>query len=61
MTETAEATVQSVESTETRPWSDRDSRAEENAAIAAPSVDPDAPEWYLNRELTWLAFNRRVL
>ena len=24
-------------------------------------VNPDAPEWYLNRELTWLAFNQRVL
>lgn len=23
--------------------------------------DLDAPEWYLNRELTWLAYNRRVL
>jgi polyphosphate kinase len=26
-----------------------------------PSFDLDSPEWYLNRELTWLAFNKRVL
>jgi len=28
---------------------------------AAPQFDLDSPEYYLNRELTWLAFNRRVL
>ena len=26
-----------------------------------PMINPHAPEWYLNRELTWLAFNQRVL
>ena len=26
-----------------------------------PDYDLDASEWYLNRELTWLEFNRRVL
>ncbi|HPF58128.1 MAG TPA: polyphosphate kinase 1 [Candidatus Competibacteraceae bacterium] len=26
-----------------------------------PVFDANAPEWYLNRELTWLAFNQRVL
>jgi polyphosphate kinase len=69
MTESAEATVQSAESTVTRPRGGRSSRDEEGAAVAVaapePSrpapLDPDAPEWYLNRELTWLAFNRRVL
>ena len=34
--------------------------AEETAKTAEP-VSLDAPEYYLNRELTWLAFNERVL
>lgn len=29
--------------------------------LTAPGQDLDAPELYLSRELTWLAFNRRVL
>lgn len=35
---------------------------EMKAAGSVPeSFDLDSPEWYLNRELTWLEFNRRVL
>jgi polyphosphate kinase len=29
--------------------------------LKALAIDLDAPEWYLNRELTWLEFNRRIL
>ncbi len=35
--------------------------AEDAKAYASPPFDLDAPELYLNRELTWLSFNRRVL
>jgi len=39
----------------------REEPVAEAAAPPEPAVDLDAPDWYLNRELTWLAFNRRVL
>ena len=32
--------------------------SEEAAGSARPAFDLDAPELYLNRELTWLEFNR---
>ena len=35
--------------------------SEQTPAVASESFDLDSPEWYLNRELTWLSFNRRVL
>jgi polyphosphate kinase len=39
----------------------REEPVAEAAAPPEPAVDLDAPDLYLNRELTWLAFNRRVL
>lgn len=46
----------------------QEEKAEDKAQAAAqtvkevpPQFDLSSPEWYLNRELTWLEFNRRVL
>jgi polyphosphate kinase len=35
--------------------------AEAATGAQQPEIDLKDPAWYLNRELTWLAFNRRVL
>ena len=37
----------------------RDKR--EPAATGAPAISPDSPERFVNRELSWLDFNRRVV
>ena len=36
-------------------------KAEETTGPAPSAIDLDAPEYYLNRELTWLSFVKRVL
>jgi polyphosphate kinase len=66
MTDQAVVAVKDVEPAEIRPRGGRDlGDAPAVVEIAAPepppTFDPNAPEWYLNRELTWLAFNQRVL
>ncbi len=39
----------------------RSAEIAESIEAQEPSFDLESPEWYLNRELTWLEFNRRVL
>ncbi|WP_221250189.1 polyphosphate kinase 1 [Desulfuromonas versatilis] len=43
------------------PKTSRSKPPAESKKLLAPPPDLDAPELYLNRELTWLQFNQRVL
>ncbi len=74
MTEQAESSAQHAEVVEVAKVAEIRSRAmrhkQDEQAITdipapvldePPIINPHAPEWYLNRELTWLAFNQRVL
>lgn len=52
--------------TKVKPKSKSPRKAGRTKPVVAPAgqppvIDPSDSQWYLNRELTWLAFNRRVM
>jgi polyphosphate kinase len=63
MSENAEASLKNADFNEIPVDSEATDRSSsvEPAVSEPPVFDANSPEWYLNRELTWLAFNQRVL